>query len=591
MARALFQHFQPDLLKEHISSAKKLASLKSLKGGQISFRIQEGDKEFNRIIFSGHGKTFGYDYELLERSPFRVSELNDSYERVVPLTERKKKGAEKKKAQEKLVPKSSAFAKDIFKGTEVYKNAEDEIRLFLQGKSGGNPQVFTLWGEGAVGKSVIAESALRRVCGERLSEATLYKKLRDEMSFDPDDFKQRIQAHKAIEQARVMYKRYLYQLELNAQNESEGLYEAAATLSLPSASEQQKAEIGLPEDTKKSLKKQALAAVQQELSKSLGMYRLTLADMEGGTSKMKLSDPVEKLKQVGEVKVPYNPKMGWVKFPHEMSDEEFFISCYVSNGRAAFIDEGDYFLMSGNPILKLAMNNAEYRELKFPSEKGYVESHGVIIPDTFWYSGKIVIATNTTPNEWNQAMRTRVEDFGFYLTKEQLFSRLKDIQENLRQVNMPQIPPLIVDTVRQTLYRMARSGELKKFDFRGFIKLCNRYAQTVQDVVEEARNADPKVQAFDPFIQKGEDPEKASERFKTWTHSEQGGSLYKRVNGRLKKVIMNQIQIMNRSEAKESEQNVVDLQEKPAEAQAPSAKKPAVKKIAPEPATQEQEVA
>lgn len=432
--------------------------------------------------------------------------------------------------KETLVPKTKDFSKAILKGSELFKDIERKIRIFLKGTpGGGNKTLFVLEGDPGTGKGIAARNALLRECGKEIAPDKI--KL---MGFTTEDFKIKLEASLAIKQARDLYKRYLHNLTLNKTTDDDKLFK----------------------DTDDDIKRKALAEVQSELGKKLFGYKLTIKDMESESELDKLKDPVKMLKSLGsdEAKVPYSPSNGWMEAPSHMNNEDLFFTLYQGNAKAIFIDEGDYFLKNDNPLMKIATDNKPFRRIFYGTRKGYVEVNDNILPEEYWYSGKVIIATNLPKSQWNPAITTRANVASLYLTIEQLFSRLADIINEIKANDLPHIPAEVLQTVYRYLKMLAKEGQLTKFDFRTFVTMSDQLAMIIQDVCEEelVKNSVNKAAKFNIY-------KATSEKFKIWRDSEDGRKLYMNAMKQWKKSSYTQLKNMNDPKADPSGQNVIEF--------------------------------
>lgn len=536
-----------------------------LSGGHSIRSYRSADADFNRVVFLCEGRQVAVDFLPHGRKPFRIAEIQDG-QRVATqrFTEAsgvsgfvdrlmgQKKSAEPEKTAavesepELPVLKSDAYAKDILRGSEVFKDAERKIRLFLRGAGGlGKQQLFVLFGQGGTGKSIAAREALLAECGTETSSAEIHKRLKQSIAFDPEDFKVRMAANQARDQARNLYTRYLHNYTLSRKEDT------------------------LVPETDADLKNKALEKVKDVLKDQLYGYELTLDDVEGHGTRVKktASDPVEKLKKLSgdDARQPYHQANGWTEAPNEMSNEDLYFQCYVTNAATTFIDEGDYFLSKSNPMMKIVTDNKQFRRLSSGSKSGFAEINGFILPDSFWYSGRMVITTNLTPREWDDPIRTRAASYGLYLSLDQMFDRLRDILPKIQTNDLPHLPPVVLTGIRNILKKFSDQGELKQFDFRTFVMLADEYALMIEDTVKEAVAENPEFPAFSPYVQKDETLDAADERFRNWRQTPEGQQIAQRVGKKFRKIILNQIQAMNRAHDRDA--NIVELKPQTEEAE------------------------
>jgi hypothetical protein len=176
MARNLHRATR-DLSQTQLEAARQI--LRGYRGrvsGGHSLHSYRGDTDFNRVVFLCEGRKVAVDFLPHGRTPFRIAELQDG-QRVATrkITEAsgvsgfvnnllgKQKAAAKDAAVEPELPvlKSDAYAKDILRGSDVFKDAERKIRLFLRGAGGlGKQQLFVLYGQAGVGKAQFVDTPL-----------------------------------------------------------------------------------------------------------------------------------------------------------------------------------------------------------------------------------------------------------------------------------------------------------------------------------------------------------------------------------------------------------------------------------------------
>lgn len=510
-------------------TSKKLEQIKESingVGGKHPFKILENGKEIDRYVFLSNGKKIGVDF--LENKYIKTVEINSNY--IDKKFTEALFGRGKKLSN--LLPKSSSISKDIFSGTEAFNDAERKIRIFLRSEHGaGNKNIFILAGMSGVGKSICAEEALNKECGHEISSSETFSKLK-EISFDKADFEVRLKAYEAIEQAKNLYKRYLHNYELTSHRES----------------------FLFPED----IKQKALNAVQSRLEDELFGYKLSIEDMEGtGELNKSASDIIAKLKTLGgeTVKAPYNAKNGWIKLPHEMSNHELYLQLYVANSKTLFVDEGDYFLTQSNQLMKVAFNNGPYRKVTV-GKKGYLEVHDRIIPDEIMFSGKLVVTTNAPVSEWDPAIKSRANTYFFYLTLDQLFNRLQEIIPAIQHRDLPHLPKLLLVGMKNTLYNFAKSGELKTFDYRTFVSLCDEFALILEDEITKDKENDPSID----FSIYGNDTSIVTDQdLRAWKESLVGKRIWRRASDKFKKTLLHQIQAMNRAKESDDQNNVIEF--------------------------------
>lgn len=505
-------------------------------GGHNGFRVGL----LERYVFRKGDQRIGVDYK---EGVFQgICNLNECYESVQKVSaqslresrllegpldsiwskmkgdkEKPEKKSDKRRGKtepEKVTPKSDATAKDILTGSEVFRDAERKIRLFLRAARGsGKQNLFILYGQPGTGKSLAARDALKRECGQEISPKKAQENLY-EISFSSSDFKDRLDNHEAREQAKGLYKRYLANYELNKQKGEP---------------------MGDP-------KQKALQTVQDKLQDKLFGYKLTLDDMESDELVKNASDPVMKLKALGgeEARVPYSPSNGWMEGPAHMSNEDLYLQFYKANSKCLFVDEGDYYLSNPNPLMKVALDNKDFRKLSAGTNKGYTEVGGRIIPEEFFYSGRMIITTNLNPRDWDGAIRTRCDKYGLFLTLDQLFSRLRDIIGEIHKNDLPHLPQLLLTGMSNTLRNFAKKGELTTFDYRTFVLLCDEFALILEDEIEAARKENPAIPPFSPYST-------TDEALREWKLSEDGARIWTRASNKFRKTLLNQIQSMNRS--------------------------------------------
>lgn len=523
-----------------LKHARRTAKIDALReslngvGGYHSFDIQIGDQKIERYVFMKSGRKVGADFDGDEF--LGLYNLNSQYHRTTALTEGafgKFLGTEKAPLQrqqtspkqpEKVIPKSDSAAKDILSGTEVFKDAERKIRLFLRGAKGsGSKNIFVLAGMPGVGKSVAAKAALTTECGPEISPDQALAKLK-EMSFDTADFSIRLKARDSVEQARQLYQRFLHNYKLSAGARSD----------------------------EQEMRKRALQSVQQQMEKRLYGYQLSIEDMEGsGALNKSASDVLMKLKKLGGEGqgVKHDPSNGWMEVPAELSNKEFYLELYQGNSKTLFVDEGDYFLVTDNPLMKTAFATGPFRRVTV-GKKGYVEVHGRIIPDEIICSTKMVITTNVPKEKWNGAVRSRATTYFFYLTIDQLFSRLSEILPGIKERELPHLPMILLIGMRNTLKNFAKKGELHTFDYRVFVELCDEFALMLEDEIQTELHDFPQEKR--PSVYKMND-----EYLKSFKENELGRRIWARASNKFKKTLLNQIQQMNR--AKPEDQNVIQF--------------------------------
>lgn len=521
-----------------------------ISGHGHSITVFNGNRYLERFVYLVEGQKIGVDFDFKTGEFRHLAVLGSGYQAETYITsgnklqeaifpkknarvEPVKKSPLGEVPKETLVPKTQDFKKDILKGSEVFKDAERKIRIFLRSShGGGNKNIFILAGAAGVGKSISSKDALNKECGRELSPEQLHQNL-ESNSFDTADFELRLKAKDAIDQAKNLYRRYLHNYELSGSDEGRLV----------------------PEDNKQK----ALLAVQNRLGDKLYGYKLSIADLEGqGKIEKSASDVLLKLKKLGgeDVRAPYNPANGWSEIPAQLSNKELYMNLYQANGKTLFVDEGDYFIVNDNPWMKIAFNNGPFRKISF-EKKGYTEVNGRIIPGEFIYSGKIVITTNVPASQWNPAIKSRANTYFFYLTRDQLFDRLRDIIPAIQKRDLPHLPAKILIGMRNTLMKLAKKDILKTFDFRTFVALCDEFALILEDEIKEAQQINPAITFSIYGNGKSVPSDQAVEEFK---NSEEGKKIWVKASSKFKKTLLNQIQQMNREKASEDDPNIFDLE-------------------------------
>jgi hypothetical protein len=443
---------------------------------------------------------------------------------------------------DKLVPKSKAV-RLIMTGSEKFKDIEADVRRFLKDERGlGGKQLLVLLGQAGIGKSLCIEQALFRENGERLTAGEVIKKL-NLNSFSSEDFKVRLEASHAIQEAKNLFTRYYTNYQKNALNSSfhedvedevRGDNPYIKSEPEPEQPESEEPEESVPTKPKQDdLKLKALQRVQQILEDKLFGYKLTLADVEG-TGKHSPKDPVAQLAKAAELKSNYTPQRGWLEGPSSMSDEELYKELYLSNSVPLFIDEGDFFLKGHSPLFLKATNKAPIRKLKV-STKGYVEIDDNVMPSEFYYTGRVLSAANLYKSQLDTAIESRAVILELYLSIEEFFSRLKDIINDIKKKDLPYLPAELLLYVHKFLKAMADQGVLKKFDFRSYVTLCDKLGLFLQDEINKTKEEEP------------EDPgskftvyDASSASYKAWRDGD-GSRIYRRVLGKWQRSAMNLI--------------------------------------------------
>ena len=180
-------------------------------------------------------------------------------------------------------------------------------------------------------------------------------------------------------------------------------------------------------------------------------------------------------------------EQAWVRGSQDLSGDELFVEMYQSNGKVLLYDDADnVFLIKENKLLmKQAVDTKPVRPIKLASKLPYVNLGAKvgIIPKEFNYSGRMVIITNKSPGQIDDAILSRALLVDVDLTPAQFMSRLQSLLDVIQRNEAPQISIADFKYVYDWLYDMFINKKvMSKFDIRTYVHLVFEYNILSSDI-------------------------------------------------------------------------------------------------------------
>ena len=180
-------------------------------------------------------------------------------------------------------------------------------------------------------------------------------------------------------------------------------------------------------------------------------------------------------------------EQAWVRGSQDLSGDELFVEMYQSNGKVLLYDDADnVFLIKENKLLmKQAVDTKPVRPIKLASKLPYVNLGAKvgIIPKEFNYSGRMVIITNKSPGQIDDAILSRALLVDVDLTPTQFMSRLQSLLDVIQRNEAPQISIADFKYVYDWLYDMFINKKvMSKFDIRTYVHLVFEYNILSSDI-------------------------------------------------------------------------------------------------------------
>lgn len=163
-------------------------------------------------------------------------------------------------------------------------------------------------------------------------------------------------------------------------------------------------------------------------------------------------------------------KLEWIEGPTKITALQLYILLYRENGKVILFDDADDLIESSEnfDILKKVLDSKKHRVVGYGSKpivmkKASLKGKDVIIPNSFEFTGRIIVVTNRPFHKINKAIKSRSLVVEVDLNAEQCLKRVKRL-----------LPNLLKDDSRVTMeiknevleYLLSISDLIKKIDLR-----------------------------------------------------------------------------------------------------------------------------